>query len=207
MAAAPIWLASGSPRRRQMLADAGLDVRVHPPDIDDGALRPGKVFPAQWVMALAYLKARRVGDQLRGRTDRFAMWFGNGMKSDQRGLVLGADTVCVAHGEILGQARSAADARRMLHLLRNDTHVTITGVCLIDLASGSRTMFVDQTRVHIGRINDRQIEDYLASGEWKGKAGAYNLSERQAAGWSIEVEGDPGTVMGLPMRRLLRLLN
>ena len=190
-----------------MLTDAGIEARVHPPDIDDGILRRGLVSPEQWVMSLAYMKSRRVADHLRGWSDQHALWLRSADKKMSAGVVLGADTVCVADGEILGQPRDVADATRMLKLLRNATHITMTGVCMIDLRSGSRTMFVDQTHVHVGRVTDRQIADYVKSGDWKGKAGAYNLSDRQGAGWPIEIEGDPGTVMGLPMRRLMGMLN
>jgi septum formation protein len=207
---APLWLASSSPRRKQMLLDAGLDVRVRPPDIDDGLLPPAvdsaHFSPARWVTALAYLKARRVADELREVGDRFALWHG-AQPFGAKGTVLGADTVCVVDGRILGQPRDSSHAVAMLNSMRNRTHQTITGVCLIALPSGSRLLFADETHVHVGRLTDRQISDYVNSGEWKGKAGGYNLTERQAAGWSIETEGDPGTVMGLPMRRLMALFS
>jgi septum formation protein len=193
-----------------MLLDAGLDVRVRPPDIDDGLVRPAiasaHFSPARWVMALAYLKARRVADDLRGAADRFALWHCEA-PSSVKGTVLGADTVCVVDGNILGQPRDASHALAMLNSMRNRTHQTITGVCLITLPSGSRVLFADETHVHVGRLTDRQISAYVTSGEWKGKAGGYNLTERQAAGWLIETEGDPGTVMGLPMRRLMGLFS
>lgn len=206
---APLWLASSSPRRKQMLMDAGMDVRVRPPDIDDGLLRPppesNQVSPSHWVMALAYLKARRVADDLRGWADRAAVWHGD-VRSKIKGTVLGADTVCVVDGRILGQPRDAEHAAEMLNAMRNRTHETISGVCMISLPTGARLIFADQTHVHVGRLTDRQIEEYVESGDWRGKAGGYNLTERQVAGWPIETEGDPGTVMGLPMRRLMGVL-
>src|SRR5438552_2955418 len=102
----PLWLASASPRRRLMLRDAGFEVVVHPPDVDDGALRPGHVTPEQWVMALAYFKARRVADQLRGLSNRYALW-NEPARFGRPGVVIGADTVCVANHAILGQPRDA----------------------------------------------------------------------------------------------------
>jgi septum formation protein len=195
-----IVLASASPRRRLLLEDAGWRTRIEPPDLDDGPLVPGSVSPGQWVMALAYLKARCVAERLGA--------IGDGA------IVLGADTVCVHRGRILGQPRDAEDARRMLRAMRGDEHCTMTGVCLLirdehgrdSCLAGSnsrrREMFVDGARVRIGPVTDREIDAYIATGDWRGKAGAYNLSERQAAGWPIECEGDPATVMGLPMKRL-----
>jgi septum formation protein len=192
----PIWLASRSPRRRQLMIEAGFDVRVMAPDIDDGRLRHGSVPPEWWVMALAYLKARRVADILRASAQAAG------------GIVIGADTVCAVGRSVLGQPRDADDARRMLTLMRNREHRTITGVCLLRapesarVAAITRLIVFDAAVVHIGDISDRQIEAYLQSGDWRGKAGAYNLAERIDAGWSITCMGDPTTVMGLPMQRL-----
>jgi septum formation protein len=67
-------------------------------------------------------------------------------------------------------------------------------------------MFTDRATVRLGRIAPPEIDGYVASGQWRGKAGAYNLAERLEAGWPITYEGDPGTIMGLPMRRLAPLL-
>ena len=201
----PLWLASRSPRRKLMLEEAGFEVRVQPPDFDDARLRPGRVSVYEWVTALAALKAWRVADRLRGLGNRFAPWFDAWSDYGVRGTVMGADTMCVKGTETLGQPRDADDAMRMLRLLRNAEHETITGVCLIDLATGRRFMFCDRAIVNVGNVSDSQIDQYISSGDWRGKAGAYNLSERIDAGWPIECIGDPATVMGLPMKRLKRL--
>ena len=187
----PLWLASRSPRRKHLLEEAGVPVCVRPAGIDDAALTPGRVCPAHWVMALAYLKGRWVAEALEGDTS-----------VEPIGTVLAADTICVHEGCFLGQPMSEESARRMLKAMRDDTHITMTGVCLISLHDRRRWLLVDESAVRWGAISDDAIEAYLASGEWRGKAGAYNLCERQAAGWPIECEGDPATVMGLPMRRL-----
>ncbi len=189
-----LYLASTSLRRRQLLEDAGLHAKVIAPDIDDGRLTPGVAEPRDRVLGLAYLKARRVADQLQS--------FGT-----RRGIVLAADTLCVHNGEALGQPRNEEDARRMLTAMRCRTHHTMTGVCLIDLKDNRRVLLHDEAAVRMGEISDRQLDEYLQSGEWRGKAGGYNLSERIAAGWQIECDGDPATVMGLPLRRLRPILD
>jgi septum formation protein len=189
LAAGPLWLASRSPRRRRLLAEAGVPVRVQPAGIDDGALRPGPVDVAHWVAALAYLKGRWVAEALRRAGER-------------GGTVLAADTVCVHDGCILGQPSSEADARRMLYAMRHETHETLTGLCLISLNDGRRWLLVDRAIVKYGHVSDKELEAYVKSGEWRGKAGAYNLQDRLQAGWPIECRGDPATVMGLPMQRL-----
>jgi septum formation protein len=208
---ATIWLASRSPRRRLLLQDAGHDVRVMPPDIDDGRLRHGEVPPEWWVMALAYLKARRVHDLLcdgSRHEGREAL----ALAPSHHGVVLGADTVCAIGREILGQPRDTDDARRMLRLIRGREHRTLTGVCLLRLGDARpslltldgpwRLIVFDAAVVRVGEISDQAIDVYVRSGEWRGKAGAYNLSERIEAGWPIACMGDPATVMGLPMQRL-----
>lgn len=186
-----LWLASRSPRRRWLLEQSGVEVEVSPPDVDDGELQPGMISPIGWTMALAYLKARRVADSLRER-----------LGPALTGSILAADTVCAHEGRILGQPDDIDEARDMLRSFRNTSHQTITGVCLLDLARGERHLLADAATVHVGAIPDDEIERYLATGEWRGKAGAYNLIERQRASWPIDCDGDPATVMGLPMRKL-----
>jgi septum formation protein len=187
----PVYLASRSPRRRRLLADAGVAVSVLPASIDDGDLRPADGITARhWVMALAYLKARSAAESLASAA------------VSPVGTVLAADTVCVQDGRILGQPVDEAHARAMLRAMRDAMHETVTGVCLVSLSDGGRWLFVDSATVHFGAVSDEAIERYLASGAWRGKAGAYNLQDRIDDGWPIECEGDPTTVMGLPMRRL-----
>lgn len=195
-AGAKLWLASRSPRRVELLRAAGIDVQVAPADIDDGALRHGEVPPEWWVMSLAYLKARRVADMLRTTSGR------------DDGAVLGADTVCAVGRAVMGQPRDAVDAQRMLSLMRGREHRTLTGVCLLPLHRPDwRLIVFDAAIVRVGDVTDAQIDDYVRSEQWRGKAGAYNLSERIAAGWPISCLGDPATVMGLPIQRLGRWLS
>ena len=193
--AQPIVLASRSPRRRQLLEEAGIRVHVLPPRLDDGKLTPHGQTPEQWVLDMALLKALDVVQQV------------SSDKELEAGTVLAADTVCVHQGEILGQPTDAAHAQAMLSALRDSTHRTISGVCLVRLADGERMLFVDEAEVYIGKLSDAEIREYVESGQWQGKAGGYNLTERIDAGWPIRCKGDPTTVMGLPMQRLGSLLN
>jgi len=182
-------LASRSPRRRLLLREAGIDARVIDPNLDDGLIAAStSVAPEEWVAALAYLKARAGAEQL-----------------PPGSLVLGADTVVVKDGHIIGQPRDESHAREIIHALRNTDHEVVTGVAII--SAGQRLIFSDSAHVIVGDVPDASIESYLASGQWRGKAGAYNLAERQQAGWPIEVTGDPTTVMGLPMQRLREIFD
>lgn len=185
-------LASASPRRSALLTEAGFAHRVESPTIDDADLAQGNVAPEQWVASLAYLKARNVFDRLRANHEHDI-------------LVVGADTVVVKNGEVIGQPKDEDEARRILRTLRNGEHSVITGVAL--LADGSvRRLFTDAASVRVGDVTDEMIERYVSTWSWRGKAGGYNLRERIDDGWPIEFEGDASTVMGLPMRRLTPLL-
>lgn len=188
-AATPILhLASQSARRRELLDRHGIAHRASHPGIDDGLLFAGEVSPEQWVASMAYLKASA------------------GLRDAGSLMVLGADTVCVKHGLVIGQPVDAADARRILELLENGSHEVVTGCALLWPGTARREIFVDRATVHVGVIGEERIGAYVASGEWKGKAGAYNLSERMEAGWPVRCDGDPSTVMGLPMRMLVSRL-
>lgn len=195
-------LASRSPRRRQILTEQGLEHDTIDSGVDDSTLEPGRVGPETWAAALAYLKAAAGAERSAGA------------------VVLGADTVCVKDGHIVGQARDEAEASRILRSLESARHDVVTGVALVwgtrrtaacqDVARpphrSHRRIFTDRARVRIGAIGEGRLREYVVSGEWRGKEGAYNLSERLEAGWPIEFEGDPGTIMGLPTRTLLRVL-
>lgn len=192
-----LWLASRSPRRRQLLTEAGLKHIAEHPGIEDSELvaRPG-AKPDEWVVSLAYLKACAGAAMARARGIAEPM------------LILGADTACVQHGRLIGTPQSAAEAREMLHGFRSAAHEVVTGVALIGQEAGNagipkvRSLFASSATVNWGDISDAEIDTYVESGAWQGKAGAYNLRERVDAGWPIECEGDPNAVMGLPVAAL-----
>ena len=123
-------------------------------------------------------------------------------------LILSADTLCVgASGQILGKPTDAHNATEMLYVLENSYQTVISGVCLL---AGTHpdmpVLFSDAAKVVFHAAPDGLIDDYVRSQKWRGKAGGYNLFELQELGWQIEVEGDPATVVGLPMQRLAPLL-
>ncbi len=184
-----LYLASRSPRRRELLADAGIHASTLDTGVDDGLLHPGDVTIEEWTIALAYFKARAGVLRLE-------------MYNTAPGLVLGADTVVEYQGQIIGQPRDAAHAREIIGLLAQADHDVLTGIAIVDSETGDRTFLCDRANVTVGRISDAMVDEYIESGDWRGKAGAYNLADRIAEGWPITFEGDPGTIMGLPMRRL-----
>lgn len=185
-----VVLASRSPRRQALLREAGIDHEPSHPGFEDGTLRPAQASPAEWVMSLACLKA----------------W----VKAREAGpdaIVIGADTACVIDGELVGTPADAAEATDMLARFAGRSHEVVTGVAVIDTRTGARRLFADQATVTMGPLSDEMIADYVASGAWQGKAGAYNLSERIEAGWPIVYEGDPGTIMGLPVAGVRRAID
>ncbi len=184
-----VILGSASPRRRRLLADAGWDVDQRSPAIDDGELRIDAGSPEATVAALAWFKAAQFDPPGRDAV-----------------VTIAADTVCALDGRILGKPADRAEAGEMLRRLAPGRHRTLTGVCLRG-RDGSRRLFVDSATVEMGAIDPASLEAYLDSGEWRGKAGGYNLADRIAAGWPIRCTGDPTTVMGLPMRRLQPMLD
>ncbi len=191
---ARLVLASSSPRRRLLLAQHQLRHQVIDPGVDDGTLSPGRVTPRDWAAALAHLKAQA------GATAALARGL-----TGPASLLLSADTVVDKDGTIIGQPDDIDDARAILRLLRGGTHRVITAAVLVH-AMGEDWV-VDETEVEVGWIEDEDIEAYLETGMWRGKAGAYNLIERIEAGWPIRHSGDPTTVMGLPMERLAPLIH
>lgn len=95
----------------------------------------------------------------------------------------------------------------MIRNLRDGSHDVVTGVAIIDTRSGERHLFTDAARVTVGSILDAEIDAYVRGDDWRGKAGAYNLRDRIAAGWPMTFVGDETTIMGLPMLRLVEVLN
>jgi len=185
-------LASASPRRLSLLREAGFVPEPIPADVEDDAVRIRLLGPESMVEALAAFKAARVAATLARAGDR------------SEPVVLAADTLCFDGERPVGKPRDPAEAAAFLRSWRGRPHRTVTGVCV--LADGRRTLFSDVAIVEVGSIADAELDAYVASGAWRGKAGGYNLADRVDAGWPIRCEGDPTSVMGLPMRRVVPLL-
>jgi septum formation protein len=187
----PIVLASASPRRASLLAEAGIEATINPPTCDDGLFACGTMEVQGWVQVLAVLKAMNVVNQ----------------NAHATGTVLAADTVCVVGGSILGQPNNVDVARTMLHSMTSRMHEVYTGWCLASVDGSHFQYGYDKAEIEIGSIDHQEIEKYLKTNHWAGKAGGYNLSERVHAGWPITCIGDEATVMGLPMKRLKQELS
>lgn len=178
-------LASASPRRQELLRNAGISFVVQAADIDETPLADEKA--EQCARRLAREKALAVS-RLRS-LDR----------------VLGADTIVVVDGAILGKPRDAADAARMLRLLSGRTHEVITGVCLVEAGGGEVSAVSETTRVTMNELSEPDIQAYVASGEPMDKAGAYAI-QGMASRWIPRIEGDYSNVVGLPVALVYNML-
>jgi len=176
-------LASASPRRQELLRNAGIPFEVQPADISEDP-QPGEAAK-DCAERLAREKALAVAGQR------------------PQDCVLGADTVVVVDGQILGKPADPADAPRMFRFLSGREHQVITGVCLV--ASGQRSVASETTSVTMSEISEKEITDYVASGEPMDKAGAYGI-QGIASRWIPRIEGDYCNVVGLPVALVWRML-
>lgn len=182
-----VTLASQSPRRAEILRAVGWEFEILAAGIDE--TRSPAEDAVSYVKRLAQTKAETVA------------------KKVSEGLVLGADTVVVIYGEILGQPRDDEDARRMLNLLSGNWHEVLTGVALARAAQATATMVrYETTRVRFAQMTAEEIDWYITTGEPRGKAGAYGIQGR-AALFIEEIEGDYFNVVGLPVRLVYGMLS
>ena len=180
-------LASASPRRRELLAEAGYDFVVRPPhESAECGQRPGETA-AELVARLARQKAADVA--ARG----------------EQGLVLACDTVVECCGQILGKPQDRSDARRMLELLRGHEHRVYSGLCLWIVPGGRHGVQVAVTRLIMTPISDSQLDGYLDTGDWEGKAGAFGYQDGHD--WLQILEGSESNVVGLPLELLDEMLD
>ena len=178
-AANKLVLASASPRRRELLAQAGFAFDVLTADIPE-VRKPGE-DPIRFVTRLAREKAEAVAER---------------NKIPPETLVLGADTIVLVDDEVLGKPQDAFDAMRMLRLLSGRTHQVITGVCL--MKGRERQRAAEVTFVRFTTLFDEEIEEYIATGEPMDKAGAYAIQGR-ASRWVPRIHGCYFNVVGLPL--------
>jgi septum formation protein len=182
-------LASASPRRRELLQNAGIPFIIQASKIPELPLE-GEA-PQACAERLAREKAL---DVFRLRPQNF---------------VLGADTIVIVNGQILGKPHDVADAARMLRLLVGRTHQVTTGVCLMRPDDKGRSSVDDTrsetTRVTMSGLNEDDIRSYIATGEPMDKAGAYAI-QGIASRWISQIEGDYFNVVGLPVSLVYRML-
>ena len=200
----PIVLASGSPRRQELLKNAGIDFVVRPSDIPEVPLAGED--PRAFGERMAREKARAARVFAVGSAEvrpPFSACRERSEATDDSSVILAADTVVAVGTEILGKPEHVEDAKRMLGLLSNRTHEVITAVCL--LGEGFQDVRSESTRVQFNPMTESDISDYVASGEPMDKAGAYAI-QGHASRWISKIEGDYYNVVGLPVDLVWRML-
>lgn len=178
-----LFLASTSPRRQALVSSLGIDFSVLEVSVDEKLppLPPGKA-----VEKIAVRKALAAAGQV------------------EEGLVVGADTVVVHRGRVLGKPRDAAEAREILALLQGDCHTVFTGVAVVAMPEGKKAAEHERTRVYFAPLEPEEIEAYVATGEPLDKAGAY-AAQGLGAVFIRRIEGCYFNVVGLPLNLLSKM--
>lgn len=185
--ASRLILASHSPRRLALMREYGYKCEVVEPHIPEPASLGEGLTPDQRAQALSYFKARSVATLI---TD---------------GVILAGDTVVSLSGRVFGKPVDRDDARIILSALSGTTHDVITGVTLLDASTEARLIQHDLTAVTMKQMSEAQLEAYLDTGAWAGKAGAYGIQDHGDA-FIERVEGSFTNVVGFPMELVARML-
>tara|TARA_R110002096_G_scaffold11766_3_gene42923 strand:+ start:10806 stop:11399 length:594 start_codon:yes stop_codon:yes gene_type:complete len=192
MADVEILLASGSPRRRELLAAAGVTFTVEASDVDESV--EDSLAPEAVAELLAVRKARAVAERHPGRAC----------------LVIGSDTIVAVEldggWQLLGKPEDARHARTMLDALSGSRHQVVTGVAVVDARDGATRAGFERTWVTMRTLTEAERVAYVASGEWQDKAGGYAIQENADAFVTSLEEGGFDNVVGLPVALTLKLL-
>lgn len=181
-----IILASASPRRKQLLAEAGYKFAVVISQIDESIFSTENIAPVEYAKQLAFAKANDVAQNHPGS------------------IVIGADTVVDFEGQIIGKPRDAKHAEEITRMLFSRPHKVITGLALICKSGNLKIVEAETTVVYPKKLTDAQIAGHIKSGIWCGKAGAYSISDNDP--FVDHIDGSMTNVMGMPMELFKRLL-
>ena len=182
-----IVLASSSPRRKQLLAEAGYEFTVFPPEIDESKFPSERYKACEYAERLALAKAKNVAARLGDC------------------LVIGADTVVDFKGQTIGKPADAKEAERITRKLFSSPHKVITAVAIVRLGDNTEVVESEATTVYPKKMTAEQIGEHIKSKSWQGKAGAYAIQE-DGDEFVERIEGSLTNVMGMPMELLQRLL-
>ena len=184
---AQLVLASQSPRRKELLKLISEDFTICPDDSPENA--DESLLAHDYVLTLSMEKCMNVAE-----------------KFDDEAIVIGADTVVVADGKILGKPQSEDDALNMLKALSGNIHSVYTGVTVMSRGEHKVISFFEKTDVHFYELTEEEIKRYIKTKEPMDKAGAYGIQEKGAL-FVKKIDGDYNNVVGLPVARLARVLN
>lgn len=180
-------LASASPRRRQLMSEAGYEFKVVLPEVDESAFDTDKANPVEYAKRLALVKAKSIAQK------------------HPNSFVIGADTIVDFQGRIIGKAADAEEAEQITRQLFSMPHKVITGLAIVRLSDGTELVRSDSTTVYPRKMTAEQIADHIKGGSWRDKAGAYAIQETGDE-FVEKIEGSLTNVMGMPMELLESLL-
>ena len=183
----PLVLASASPRRKQLLTDAGYKFTVVVSQIDESVFPTDNITSVEYAGQLAFAKANDVADKY------------------PDSIVIGADTVVDFEGQIIGKPRDAKHAEEITRMLFSKPHKVITGLALICKSRNLKIVEAETTVVYPRKLTDAQIASHIKSGIWRDKAGAYAIQEQNDL-FVDHIDGSMTNVMGMPMELLQRNL-
>jgi septum formation protein len=178
-------LASASPRRQELLREAGYEFLVRPADVDESDYPPG-ISPGDLAALLARRKARAVAE------------------THPNELILAADTVVALGGELFGKPADREDARRMLRRLSGTTHSVVTGVAVMRRSANFLAERLAESAVHMRPLTTAEVESYLDTDGWQGKAGGYGIQDPDP--FVTRITGSLTNIVGLPMDEVGELL-
>jgi septum formation protein len=184
----PLILASTSPRRAELMKEAGYEFTIVAPTLEEPQESHPTVDAAVYAESLAYFKARSVASK----------------HPDTH--ILAADTIACLHGEIIGKPADRDDARNILRKLSGTRHEVITGLCLMHSREDRRTLRHDVTIVVVRTLTPEDVEQYLDTDQWRNKAGAYGIQDHGDA-FVERIEGSFSNVVGLPLELLAEVFS
>jgi septum formation protein len=181
-----IVLASKSVHRKKILEEHGYDIVVDVSHADEESVRTDDV--KDYVMEVAKLKAETVA------------------KRHRDAIIIASDTLVYFEGERIGKARNEAEARKVIWRLVGKTHEVYSGLCIINTKTGEVLQDFEISRVALKKMSDAELERYIQSGQYKNKAGCYNIDDPEFESFIEEVEGCRLNVKGLPIKKVEKML-
>ena len=188
-----IILASGSADRRELLDRLAIPFEILITNINEDEYKNNFKDPIELAINLAEIKVTKAKNLL-------------GTKNDYAGaIIIAADTIVEFEGKIIGKAKNKDEAFDILEALNNKSHNLITGIAITQINNAKIIKDFDQTKVLFMELSDKEIHNYIDSGEWEGRAGAYSINDK-ASMLIEEIKGSPSNVVGLPMQKIYQVL-
>jgi len=186
-----IILASKSIDRQEIFNRCKIPFELHIINIDEDQFKQQIIDPIDLVMQLAKAKATKAKEEL--------------LNKYENAIILAADTIVEFKGKIIGKASDEIEAFQILKKLSGNVHELITGIAITELSSSKVIVAHDRTSVKFLKLSDKEIRNYMQTGEWKGRAGAYSVNDK-ASVFIESINGSSSNVMGLPMHKIFLIL-